>query len=139
MKNKVLALDSNIFIYHFEANPLFTQYTTFIFNSIVNKSNTASTSIISLIETLSYPSPQIILDQIEESFRTLPNFTIYNINQEIALQTARIRRAYKFRLPDSVQLATALTTKADIFITNDLKLQSFNEIKIVQLEKVTKI
>ncbi len=135
MKNKILALDSNIFIYHFEANPLFISHTAFIFDSLINKSNAASTSIISLIETLSYPSPQIILNQIEESFRTLPNFTLHNINQEIALLAARIRRTYKFRLPDAVQLATALYTKADIFITNDVKLQGFNEIKVVQLKE----
>lgn len=136
MKNKTLALDSNIFIYHFEANPLYISYTTHIFNTLINKSNTGITSIISLIETLSYPSPKTVLDQIEESFKTLPNFTMYDINQEIAIQAAQIRRNYKIRLPDAVQLATALYAKADIFVTNDSKLQGFNEIKIVQLVDV---
>lgn len=139
MRNKILALDSNIFIYHFEANPRYTSYTTHVFNTIINKSNTGITSIISLIETLSYPSPQTVLDQIEESFKTLPNFTMYDINQEIASQAAQIRRNYKIRLPDAVQLATALYAKADIFITNDSKLQGFNEIKIIQLVDSAKI
>lgn len=139
MRNKLLSLDSNIFIYHFEKNLAFVPYTNHIFNNLITTSSRGITSIISLIETLSYPSPQNILEQIEESFRTIPNFTIYNVTEEISIEAAKIRRIYKFRLPDAIQLATAVYGKADIFITNDAKLQSFKETKVILLKDSKKI
>lgn len=139
MKSKLLALDSNIFIYHFEANPSYVSYTSQIFNNLINASSRGMTSIISLIETLSYPSPQILLDQIEESFKTLPNFVIYDINQAIGIEAAKIRRIYRIRLPDAIQLATAIYGKADFFITNDSKLQNFKDMKVILLENVIKM
>lgn len=134
MKNKIIALDSNIFIYHFEKNPHYTSYTRNIFKRIINKSFHGITSVISLIETLSYPAPDAVLSEIEDKFRSLPNFTLFDITQEIALEAARIRRQYKFRLPDSIQLATALLNKANTFIANDSRLQKFKEIEVLLLK-----
>lgn len=139
MKNKLLALDSNIFIYHFESNPAFISYTSRIFTSLIKTSSYGITSIISLIETLSYPSPGNVLEAIEEGFRTVPNLTVVEINHEIAVEAARIRRSYGIRLPDAIQLATALHGKADIFITNDVRLQNFKDIKIVLLTDIKNI
>lgn len=134
MKNNLIALDSNIFIYHFEANPAYTSSTNHVFTKLINGSCHGITSVISLIETLSFPSSQEVLEAIEEGFRTLPNFTICDINQEIGIEASRIRRTYGFRLPDSIQLATCLYKKANIFITNDVKLLKFKEIEVVLLK-----
>jgi len=139
MKNKLLALDSNIFIYHFEENPLFTTQTSAIFTLFIKGFSRGITNIISIIEVLSYPAPKNLLREREEDFKTLPNFTIYEINHEIAVEAARIRRAYGIRLPDAIQLATALLGKADIFITNDTKLQNFKDIKVVLLTDIKNI
>ena len=138
MKNKILALDSNIFIYHFEENPSYIEYTSHIFNVLINGHSRGITSIISLIEALSYPSPRSVLSKIEEKFKTLPNFTLYEVTEDIGLETSRIRREYGLRLPDSIQLATAFLKKADVFITNDARLQKFKEIKVVLLANFTK-
>src|ERR1035437_10131626 len=97
MKNKILALDSNIFIYHFEANPSYISYTSHIFNELLHASVIGVTSTISLIETLSYPSPPNIIKEIEESFNTLPNFTMYDVTQDIGIEASRIRRTYGIR------------------------------------------
>lgn len=138
MKNKILALDSNIFIYHFEAHPLYILATKQVFKELINKSSYGITSIISLIEALSYPSPPNVLSKIEEKFKTLPNFTLHEVSEEIGLEAARIRRTYDFRLPDSIQLATALLKKADVFITNDARLRKFKETEVVLLTNFTK-
>ncbi len=135
MKNKTLALDSNIFIYHFEEHPEYIAHTSQIFQELINASAHGLTSTISLIETLSYPAPPDLLMKIKERFKILPNLTIFDVTEEIAIEAAKIRRTYGFRLPDSVQLATAVTKKANTFITNDTRLKKFKEIKVALLEE----
>jgi len=138
MKNKVLALDTNIFIYHFESNPQYIPFTSAIFTSFVKAANRGITSIISVLEVLSYPAPEKLIKEREDDFKTLPHFTVYDINHKIGLEAARLRREYKIRLPDAIQLATAIYGKADVFITNDAKIRNFNEVKVILLEEVTK-
>ena len=135
-KFKQVCLDSNLFIYHFEENSEFVSATSFIFDSLSEGTLKASTSIISLIEVLSYPLPPAVLREIKESFQSLPNLTVYNVESDIAGEAARIRREYGFRLPDAIQLATAVTAKADVFITNDQKLKQFKQLKVLLLSSV---
>lgn len=134
-EHKLIGLDTNIFIYHFEDNPQFVSYTQLIFDELSKNRLQAVTSIVSVIEALSYPSPPEVLVNIEDGFRTMPNLTIYDLNHDLALESAKIRRKYGFRLPDSVQLATALKAKAKAFISNDGRLKKFKELTIILLGK----
>ncbi len=128
---KQVALDCNIFIYYFEGNPEFGSYSKKIFDALNAKTFIGVTSIISLIELLSKKSlPEHIAKELEKDFLEIPNISILEVNQKIAVRAARIRRKYDFRLPDSIYLATAVEAKADIFITNDQRLKQFKEIKI---------
>ena len=135
-KYKLVGLDTNIFIYHFEDNLQFTPYTQLIFEGLSQGKFKAVTSIVSLIEALSYPSPPQVLKNIEESFKTIPDLTIRDIDHDLALEAARIRRKYKMRLPDSIQLAAALDSKAQAFITNDERIKGFRELPIVLLSEI---
>ncbi|OGE64802.1 hypothetical protein A3I48_01575 [Candidatus Daviesbacteria bacterium RIFCSPLOWO2_02_FULL_36_7] len=60
---------------------------------------------------------------------------IYQVDEKIAVESARIRRKYSFRLLDSIQLATALYAKAQAFITNDDRLKKFKELKVILLKE----
>ncbi len=133
---KIVGLDSNIFIYQFEDNPDFIKFTDLIFKDLANNKKKAVTSIISVIEALSYPSLPNVLESIEDAFQSFPNLKIFGIDNEIAKDTARIRREYKYRLPDAVQLATAIQGRAQAFITNDNRLKKFKELKIVLLKEI---
>ncbi|OGD98871.1 hypothetical protein A3A49_02645 [Candidatus Curtissbacteria bacterium RIFCSPLOWO2_01_FULL_38_11b] len=133
---KKIALDSNVFIYHFEENLHFIPFTRKIFQELSSKNLKAITSVISLVETLAYPAPQKVIEAIKEAFSTLPNVTIVNVDQQIAIEAARIRRNYKFRLPDAIQLATALYAKAQIFVTNDKRLKVFKQLPITLLTEI---
>ena len=136
-KYRLVGLDSNVFIYHFEDNPKFTPHINVVFENLAKKHISGVTSIISVAETLSYPMPQRIVQEIEEGFRSIPNLTIFDLNYKIAYEAARIRRLYRFlKLPDAVQLATALSAKAKIFITNDKRLKTFKELPITLLTEI---
>lgn len=136
-KHKLVGLDTNIFIYHFEDNPQFATYAQLIFEELAKGKLRAVTSVISMIEALSYPSPSQVIKNIEEGFKTIPNLTIIDIDHNLAIEAARIRRSYGLRLPDSVQLATALKAKAQAFISNDDRLKAFKELPVILLSKIS--
>lgn len=135
MYTKLVGLDSNIFIYQFEQHPQFSPKTSAIFGKLAGKKLQAVTSIISLTEALSYPSPEAVLTQIRIGF-SVPNLTVLEVNEQIGLEAARIRREYPLRLGDAIQLATAICSKAKAFITNDDKLKKFKELKVVILSEL---
>lgn len=133
---KRIALDSNLFIYHFEDNTEFAPHAERIFERLIQNSLKAVTSVISIIETLSFPSPPRVVREITEAFLNIPNLEILEVNQTIATEAARIRREYGFRLPDSVQLATALFTKTQAFVSNDVRLKQFKELRVILLKQI---
>lgn len=133
---KLVGLDSNVFIYNLEHNPQFISSTDFIFNQLLSNKLKAATSIISLIEMLSYPGTADVEEKIVEEFFSTPNLEVFEVTKEIATKAARIRRNYKFRLPDSIQLATAIHAKAKAFISNDQRLKVFKEIPVILLSKI---
>ena len=130
---KRVALDSNLFIYNLEQNPRYTQFTDLIFGRLISNQLKAVTSIITLTEILSYPKTEKVVRLITEDFLNTPNLQVIEVNQGIAVEAARIRREYAFRLPDAIQLATALTGKAQAFVTNDERLKKFQQLPVIIL------
>ena len=139
----IVALDSMLFIYlldftdsHFHAlaKSLFSHFETHRIKSI--------TSIVSVLETLSSPTFQNKPEKIGEYslfFQKLAGLSVFDVDWEIALQAATLRRENPhLKTPDSIQLATALTHHADIFITNDNRLKglSLPSLKILPLSQI---
>lgn len=131
MKNKPLIfLDTNPFIYFFEGKGVLGLKAKKVFELLTTNKAKAVTSIITQIELLSLKSSDQNSKHLLELFLETPNLTVENLGPEIANEAARVRRAYGFRTPDAIQLATALYCKVDKFITNDKRLANFKEIKI---------
>lgn len=128
--NRTIALDSMIFIYFFDQNKHFVDASELIIKLAERGKTTIVTSVISLLESLSsfkYQDDTEAQHAITNFFYLTPNVRVMNIDREIALEAARLRREHKsLRTPDAVQLATAIVHKADIFITNDVKLQKLS-------------
>ncbi|MEX2028145.1 MAG: PIN domain-containing protein [Candidatus Curtissbacteria bacterium] len=134
LKNfKQVALDTNIFIYHFHEYPKLTDLADVIFVNLADNKLKAVTSLITLIELLSFKTPEPAINELKNAFYSTPNLSVLTIEQDIAMEAARIRRVYGFRLPDSIQLATALIGKAQAFVTNDQQLKKFHQLPIVLL------
>ncbi|MBI4078802.1 MAG: PIN domain-containing protein [Candidatus Levybacteria bacterium] len=133
---KRIALDSNIFIYNLEQNPQYVQFTDEIFKRLIANQLKAATNIVSLAEILSYPETEKVVKEITEDFFSTPNVTVFEVNQQIAIEAARIRRRYRFRFPDAIQLATAKLAKAEAFITNDYTLKTFTPLKVLLITEV---
>lgn len=78
------------------------------------------------------------MDKLEIEFLSMPSLTLEKVDLETAREAAKIRRKYKFRLADSVQIATALQAKVQTFITNDRRLKPFRELPITLLTELDK-
>ena len=135
-KGSLVGLDTNIFIYYFQKHPLFGPKTREMFEYFSENKIVAITSNITLIELLAFPLPPNLLKQLENDLLSFPILKVQEVTNQIALESARIRREYGFRLPDSIQIATALQAKAQAFISNDQKLKQFKGLKVVLLKQV---
>jgi hypothetical protein len=56
------------------------------------------------------------------------------LDQDIAEEAARLRAFHNIRTPDSIQMATAIIGKASFFLTNDIRLPSLPNLKILLLD-----
>lgn len=134
-----IALDSMIFIYLFEDDERYIKYIYPLFKQAELHKISLVTSIISVIETLSpvrYITDQYTRTEVLQFFQDSEWLTVHFIDWEIATEAARLRRENKYlRVPDSIQLATALKIQATAFITNDIKLAklSFPQLQIRRL------
>lgn len=129
-QSELIGLDTNIFIYYFQGHPRFGPLVKKFFKALVDKEIKAVTSITSLTELLSLKAPNAELEKLKALYLETPGLTTMDVNFTIGMEAARIRRIYGYRLPDAIQLATCLHAKADTFITNDLRLKNFAELKV---------
>ena len=129
VKNKqTISLDSMVFSYYFSGNKPYSELVEVLFDT-QNFDGELNTSIISLIESLSYPqleTDQSKITSIQEFFYQQDKLVTKNISKEIVNECSKLRRLYKLSTPDSIQYATAIITQAQLFITND---QHFQRIK----------
>ena len=78
----------------------------------------------------------MISEKYKLILQNFPNLEIKSLNEEIAEIASFIRAKYNIYTPDSIQIATAIYSKADIFITNDFQVQKIPEIDILLLENM---
>ena len=136
-KFRRVALDSMIFIYQFGKHAKFYHQTHYVFSLLDKKKLKIITSLISLIETISFSE----LEDKPDLIQSYKDFFIKTKNLEtiipdfsIADEAASLRRKYQLRTPDAIQLATAVVNKVEIFITNDDRFRQVKEFPILLLK-----
>jgi predicted nucleic acid-binding protein len=65
-----------------------------------------------------------------EHFETVP------IDAATAGLAAELRASHQFRTPDALQLASAVTTGCDAFLTNDVKLLRATQPRVLVLDQL---
>lgn len=132
-----LSLDTAPIIYFVEAYPHYDALVTNIFQRIANGDLIGVTSVISLTEVLVQPVlhantalQRQYRDLLLHSryFRTLP------INSAVAEKAAEMRARYRLRTPDALQIALALITGCEAFLTNDATLRRVTDLRVVVLD-----
>ncbi|MCX5750065.1 MAG: PIN domain-containing protein [Candidatus Saganbacteria bacterium] len=138
-ENSLVALDTALFIYHFEKENNFFPVTSFVFEQIESGRISAVTTVISLAEILVKPMQLGSVQAIEDYqiiLNNFPHLTILNIDQKLTFVAAELRASYGVKLPDALQIAGGLVSGANIFLTNDKKLKKVKEIKVITLSEL---
>lgn len=134
----IIGVDTNIFIYQFQAHPKYSPLTNQLFLLLERKKVILNTSFVSLIEVLSFPGlkDKKNLSELYETFLLhTDNLHVVYPNLSITKKTIELRKKYKFSVPDCLQIASAWEEKSKIFITNDEKLKKVEEIEVVLLDE----
>lgn len=126
-------------IYYIEANLQFGHLAKEVVDFVRSGRLHAFTSVITLAEVLPKPiesGNEELARKFEEFLRYGKNFDLIEISAEIAKGAGKLRGRYSFlRALDAIQIAAALETGSDAFVTNDRTLKRVNEIKIIVLKE----
>jgi predicted nucleic acid-binding protein len=132
-----VAIDTNSLIYLLEKNEKYFEICKEVFYSIEKGINYGITSVLILTEVLTKPykdNNDKLIALYKTFINTFPNLTIKEINHEIAIKAAKLRAKYSLRTPDSIFIATAIKEKAQLFITNDIRLKKVEELDFLILD-----
>lgn len=134
-----VAMDTNLFIYAFEQHPKYGETVKVLLDCIEEGEVEAVASTITLTEILTKPIREGN-ETLEKRYRLLfthfPNLFVVSLDMIAAEQAAYLRGKYGLKTPDTLILASAITAKADIFITNDKRLTAVKEIKTMTIEEL---
>ena len=132
-----LGFDTAPLIYLVERHPAYVA----IVREFVRRVDTGAilgySSMVTLTEVLTQPK-QKGNTALEQEYRDLllhsRNFTLLPIDPVIAERAADLRARYRFRTPDALQIAAALTTGCQAFLTNDPQLKRTAELRVLILD-----
>ncbi len=141
-KGKLVFLDTAPLIYYIEENPKYASILNKLFLSNSKGEFTFQSSVVTLLEVLVQPMRHNEIQLVEQYRDILCNssfLNIFDLNIEIAIQAAGLRAQYGLRTPDSIQVAIAMSSSADYFLTNDIRLKSVKDVEIVVLDDLVKV
>lgn len=137
-----LYLDSNVFIYAFEAvsGPLRRSIGQLL-RRIHTGQCTAGTSLIARCEVLVRPL-RLRQTELADRYRALLSgagaVTIHGLDEATVDSAAELRADYPaLKLPDSIHIATALQSGCDAFVTGDRRLDIVSaRIRVIPLDRL---
>jgi predicted nucleic acid-binding protein len=130
-------LDTAVFIYFLEANPLYVDKVEKFLENSINNNYELITSTVTIMEFCTKPyelGNTGLISQFND-FLSILKITSISINEEIALEAAKLRGKYKsLKGMDSLQVASAIKGGCNKFISNDRKLKQITEINVELVE-----
>lgn len=132
-----LGLDTAPLIYLIEAHPTYRLLVRDVARRISEGHFVGITSVVTIGEVLVQPFAhgdlglqqryrEALLDGA--GIRTLP------VDAPLAERAAALRARYRMRLPDAIQVATAIDRGCEAFLTNDRRLARVTEIRVLVLD-----
>jgi predicted nucleic acid-binding protein len=135
-----LGLDTSPFIYFVEANRSYVAVCKEVFRHVSAGGVTACTSVLTLTETLVHPvrlSNSVLQGEYEALLLETAGIECVRVDEGIAKLAAELRARYGLRTPDALQIATAIDSECDAFLTNDKGLRRVTEIAVLVLDDLT--
>jgi predicted nucleic acid-binding protein len=132
----VVAVDSAPIIYFLEGHPRFCDRFAPIFEAADAGRIEIVISAITVAEVLSGPIARgldALAARYREALTSGTQWRVLPVDSVIAEDAARLRARYRLRLPDALQVATALRAGADMLVTHDRRLKKIRELTVVGL------
>jgi predicted nucleic acid-binding protein len=134
-----LGVDTAPFIYYIENHPTFASPIQSVFERAEAGEIRLVTSVLTLTEVLSQPLAKQAAG-IADAYRSVllksSELSLRPIDLPTAEQAAWLRSTYRLKTPDALQIATALQSGCEAFLTNDLELRRVREIPVLCLNEL---
>jgi len=134
--HRKIALDSNVLIYLIETQGPLADAAASIVDAAAAGVLVAVMSAVGLVEVLVGPARRgdaIAFESTAEALRDLP-ILVTTLDSIVAEDTAWIRGAAGVGLEDAIHLASARSSGATAFVTNDRRLRSLANLEVIYLD-----
>ena len=130
-----IALDSSIFVYYIEENLRYLPLIDPLFDSIAEGRLKAVTSSLTLLETLVVPirAGNEVLARHYERILTRGRLRLIPIDFGLLRAAAHVRAATRLKVPDALQVTSAISAGCPTFLTNDHRIPSVSGLRVLQL------
>lgn len=130
----LVVLDSAPIIYYLQDHPTFAARFSPLFDAAADGRLTLVVSTVNLAEVMAGPfaaGNEILAMQYREVMCHAPGWQAVSVDEDVATAAARLRARYRLRLPDAIQVATAIVTRAWALITHDSALAKVKDIRVL--------
>jgi predicted nucleic acid-binding protein len=134
-----LCIETSPFIYYTERYPVYVDKMRAIFVPIQQGQIEVFTSTVTLTEVLTKPlkaGDSRLIKAYREMLRNTQNITLVPVDDAVAERAAELRARYNLKTPDALQVAVAIESGCDAFLTNDLGLKRVTELQILVLDEL---
>ena len=133
-EHPVLVVDTAPIIYLLEGHPRLAERFAPIFNAAESGAAAIVISTVTLAEVLAGPlrtGNELLTAQYREALTRSLGWQIASFDVDTAVEAARIRATYRLRLPDAIQVATAIRVGAAALVTHDRALRRVSGLRVV--------
>ena len=137
---RILFLDTSPVIYYVEGNPRYVNVMRDVFSRVEAGEIFAITSPVTLAECITHPLKHNLPDLVQRFTHVIlrgKHTRFVETDSVVAQATAQLRARYSLALADAMQLATAIVTRCDGFLTNDARLKRVSEIRVIVIDELT--
>lgn len=132
--NGLVTVDTAPIIYLLEDHPQFAEKFVPLFQQIESGRILAVISTVTIAEVVAGPlssGNEILAGRYFKALTSGPNWMVQELTADLSLMAARIRIRYRLKLPDAIQVATAVHTGSAVLVTHDRDFREVDEIKII--------
>ncbi len=132
-----LFVDTAPVIYFVERHPSFVDRVDPIFEKLESEI-TAVVGVATVAECL-VGALRLGLPDLEQAYLNVAareDVIFVNSTLTIAREAARVRFQYNLQLPDSLQIASAIASGCQAFLTNDVQLKRVAEVKVLVVSEL---
>ncbi|WP_440995039.1 type II toxin-antitoxin system VapC family toxin [Arhodomonas sp. SL1] len=129
-----VTIDTAPIIYLMEDHPTLLEPYLPVFERIEAGTLHGVVSTVTLAEFLTGPlrnGDEILADRYYQSLLNSHNWHVQAVDAPLSFTAARIRTRYGLKLPDAIQVATAIHTSCSALVTHDRDFTTVTEIPIL--------